>query len=133
MKSLYSCSALSLAYPYFCCKRPRSFSVFPSTWVRSSSVSLPHFSLSPPLISFHFPFRTSSIMFALFSSCSLMQGCPAKIHLPHSQGQVATIDRCSLKDLLPTPYSQPDQAQPEQDQYSGRGAWSHDTGGIGLE
>src|SRR5660398_139649 len=65
MKSLYSCSALSLAYPYFCCKSPRSFSLFPSTWVRSSSVSLPHFSLTPPLISFHFPFRTSSFMFAL--------------------------------------------------------------------
>src|SRR5659263_242047 len=65
MKSLYSCSALSLAYPYFCCNSPRSFSSFPSTWVRSSSVSLPHFSLTPPLISFHFPFRISSFMFAL--------------------------------------------------------------------
>src|SRR5659263_47032 len=65
MKSLYSCSALSLAYPYFCCKIPRSLSLFPSTWVRSSSVSLPHFSFTPPLISFHFPFRTSSYMFAL--------------------------------------------------------------------
>src|SRR5512141_2252141 len=65
MKSLYSCSALSLAYPYFCCKSPRSFSSFPSTWVRSSSVSLPHFSLTPPLISFHLPFRTSSFLFVL--------------------------------------------------------------------
>src|SRR3970040_1639225 len=65
MKSLYSCSALSLAYPYFCCNSPRSFSLFPSTRVRSSSVSFPHFSLTPPLISFHFPFRTSSFMFAL--------------------------------------------------------------------
>src|SRR5659263_385809 len=64
MKSLYSCSALSLAYPYLCCKSPRSFSLFPSTLVRSSSVSLPHFSLTPPLISFHFPFRTSSFLFA---------------------------------------------------------------------
>src|SRR5450759_912050 len=74
MKSLYSCSALSLAYPYFCCKSPKSFSLFPSTWVRSSSVSLPHFSLTPPLISFHFPFRISSFMFVLLSSCSLKQG-----------------------------------------------------------
>src|SRR5659263_624405 len=64
MKSLYSGSALSLAYPYFCCNSPRSFSLFPSTWVRSSSVSLTHFSLTPHLISFHFPFRTSSFMFA---------------------------------------------------------------------
>src|SRR5660398_148655 len=86
MKSLYSCSALSLAYPYFCCKSPRSFSLFPSTWVRSSSVSLPHFSLTPPLISFHFPFRTSSFMFALLSSCSRKQGCPANVHLPLCQG-----------------------------------------------
>src|SRR4030065_1751945 len=78
MKSLYSCSALSLAYPYFCCKSPKSFSFFPSTAVRSSSVSLPHFSLTPPLISFHFPFRTSSFMFALLSSCSLKQGVPRK-------------------------------------------------------
>src|SRR5665647_1680414 len=133
MKSLYSCSALSLAYPYFCCNSPRSFSLFPSTWVRSSSVSLPHFSLTPPLSSFHFPFRTSSFMFALTSSCSLEQGCPAKIHLPHSQGQVPTVDRCSLKDLLPTQYSQLDQDQPEQHQHFGREAWSHDTGGIGSE
>src|SRR5512141_2242423 len=65
MKSLYSCPALSLAYLYFFCKSPNSFSFFPSTVVRSSSVSLPHFSLPPPLISFHFPFRTSSFMFAL--------------------------------------------------------------------
>src|SRR4030067_1176778 len=32
----------------------------PSCWGRSSSVSLPHFSLTPPLVSFHFPFRISS-------------------------------------------------------------------------
>src|SRR3990172_8819837 len=67
MKSLYSCSALSLAYPYFFCNSPKSFSFFPSTTVRSSSVSLPHFSFTAPLISFHFPFRTSSFMFALLS------------------------------------------------------------------
>src|SRR5512134_1105934 len=66
MKPLYSCSALSLAYPYFCCISPKSFSVFPSTWARSSSVSLPHFTLASPLISFHFPFRMSSFMFVSF-------------------------------------------------------------------
>src|SRR4030065_1706771 len=91
MKSLYSCSALSLAYPYFCCKSPKSFSFFPSTAVRSSSVSLPHFSLTLPLISFHFPFRTSSFMFALLSSCSLHQGCPVNIHLPFCQGPPAEM------------------------------------------
>src|SRR5512141_2370902 len=97
MKSEYSCSALSLAYPYLCCKSPRSFSLFPSTWVMSSSVSLPHFALTPPLISFHFPFRTSSYMFDLLFSC-LKQVCLVTIRLPNSQGQVATADR----DLLPT-------------------------------
>src|SRR4030065_325744 len=86
MKSLYSVCALSLAYPYFCCKSPKSFSFFPSTAVRSSSVSLPQFSLTLPLISFHFPFRTSSFMFALLSSCSKKKGGPAKIHPPFSFG-----------------------------------------------
>src|SRR5659263_266860 len=99
MKSLYSCSALSLAYPYFCCKSPRSFSLFPSTWVRSSSVSLPHFSLTPPLISFHFPFRISSFMFALLSSCSRKQGCPANVHLPLCQGPAQRSTPSSLHDL----------------------------------
>src|SRR5659263_252565 len=99
MKSLYSCSALSLAYPYFCCKSPRSFSSFPSTWVRSSSVSLPHFSLTPPLISFHFPFRISSFMFALLSSCSQKQGCPANVHLPLCQGPAQRSTPSSLHDL----------------------------------
>src|SRR5665811_2267210 len=42
MKSLYSCSALSLAYPYFCCKSPRSFSLFPSTWSTRMLVHRPH-------------------------------------------------------------------------------------------
>src|SRR5450756_1576411 len=99
MKSLYSCSALSLAYPYFCCKSPKSFSLFPSTWVRSSSVSLPHFSFTPPLISFHFPFRTSSYMFALLSSCSLKLGRPANIHLPSGQGPAAEKHPSPLHDL----------------------------------
>src|SRR5512141_2753981 len=88
MKSEYSCSALSLAYPYLCCKSPRSFSLFPSTWVMSSSVSLPHFALTPPLISFHFPFRTSSYMFDLLFSC-LKQVCLVTILLPNYQVHVS--------------------------------------------
>src|SRR5512140_267067 len=89
MKFLYSCSALSFAYPYFCCRRAMSFSCFPSAWVRSSSVSLPHFSLTPPLISFHFPFRISSFMFALLSPCSLKHACPVAIHLLFRHGPPA--------------------------------------------
>src|SRR5665811_513870 len=69
MNPLYSFSAFSLVYPYLFCKSPRSSSSFPSTWARSSSVSLPHFCLTSPLISFHFPFRMSS--FIIWSSFCL--------------------------------------------------------------
>src|SRR5512141_415157 len=105
MKSLYSCSALSLAYPYFCCNIPRSLSLFPSTTVRSSSVSLPHFSFTPPFISFHFPFRTSSFIFDLLSSCcSLKQGRPAKIHLPtRIPERESRIPKARNKDIASPP------------------------------
>src|ERR1019366_5201232 len=50
-----SLRALSFATPYRCCSRPSNWSRCPLIAVRSSSVSLPHFSLTLPFISFHFP------------------------------------------------------------------------------
>ena len=66
MKSLYSFSASSLANPYLFCSIPKRISSCPSISGRLSSVSLPHFYLTSPLISVHVPFNISAFMFPFF-------------------------------------------------------------------
>src|ERR1700687_248619 len=55
-------SACSLAYPYLSWSLPASWSRLPAIMVRSSSVSLPHFSLTLPWNCFQLPFTWSQFI-----------------------------------------------------------------------